>query len=251
MVGAPAARDAVRRARGLPALRVGLHLVVVRGRSVLPPREIPDLVDGEGRFRDGLLGAGFRYFLLPSARRQLEAEIRAQFEAFRETGLTLDHVNAHNHMHLHPTVLGLVLKAGRDYGLASVRLPYEPFLASWRAAGEGMCPRLLSWLFLAPWAAFMKARLKRGKVACNDYLFGMNDTGRMGKGRVLQLLSRLPPGVSEMYFHPARGGWPGPAAEGCEPERELEALTSREVAAALPAAGISGIHFGDIGGAGE
>jgi predicted glycoside hydrolase/deacetylase ChbG (UPF0249 family) len=34
MVGAPAAADAVRRARKLPHLRVGLHLVLADGRAI-------------------------------------------------------------------------------------------------------------------------------------------------------------------------------------------------------------------------
>jgi len=39
MVAEPAARDAVERARRLPQLAVGLHLVVVDGRPVSPPGE--------------------------------------------------------------------------------------------------------------------------------------------------------------------------------------------------------------------
>ncbi|MEE8285398.1 MAG: hopanoid biosynthesis-associated protein HpnK, partial [Gammaproteobacteria bacterium] len=109
MVGAPMADDAVARARRLPNLRVGLHVVVVRGRPVLTPERIPDLVDGDGRLDGNLVRAGFRYFFLPRVRRQLAAEIRAQFEAFQATGLALDHANAHNHMHLHPTVLRLIV----------------------------------------------------------------------------------------------------------------------------------------------
>ena len=126
MVGAPEAANAIERAKRLPGLGVGLHIVLVRGRPVLPPAAIPDLVDGDGRFHGDLARAGFRFFFLPRARRQLAAEIRAQFEAFRDSGLTLDHVNAHNHMHLHPTVLGLILKIGAAYGLRAVRLPFEP-----------------------------------------------------------------------------------------------------------------------------
>ena len=37
MVGAPAAADAVARAKRMPGLRVGLHLVAVEGPAVLPP----------------------------------------------------------------------------------------------------------------------------------------------------------------------------------------------------------------------
>ncbi len=237
MVGAPEARDAVLRARRLATLKVGLHLVLTRGRPVLPPSVLPALVDREGRFRDGLVRAGFRYFVLPSARRQLEMEIRAQFDAFRGTGLPLDHVTVHNHMQLHPTVLGLILAIRRDSGLSPVRLPYEPFLPSWRAAGERFPRRLLSWLFLAPWTRLVRLRLGRRNVPCNDYLFGMHDTGRMGKDLLLRLIPRLPAGVSELHFHLAAG----------EPDRELEALTSGEVTDAMRRYGIESVHFGDIG----
>src|SRR5581483_10915639 len=42
MVAAPAAADAVRRAKALPRLRVGLHIVLVEGRPALPPEQVPD-----------------------------------------------------------------------------------------------------------------------------------------------------------------------------------------------------------------
>jgi chitin disaccharide deacetylase len=50
MVGAPAAADAVQRARRLPRLRVGLHVVVARGQAVLLNHEIPALTEADGRF---------------------------------------------------------------------------------------------------------------------------------------------------------------------------------------------------------
>ncbi|MGC2413746.1 MAG: hopanoid biosynthesis-associated protein HpnK, partial [Stellaceae bacterium] len=116
MVGAPKAADAVARARRMPGLKVGLHLVLIDGRPVLPPAEIPGLVTAGGRFDDNQIRAGLRYFFMPRVRRLLAAEIRAQFEAFRATGLVLDHVNAHQHLHLHPTIARLVVEIGRDYG---------------------------------------------------------------------------------------------------------------------------------------
>ena len=39
-----------------------------------------------------------------SVKRQLRAEIEAQFAAFAATGLPFDHVNTHKHFHLHPTI---------------------------------------------------------------------------------------------------------------------------------------------------
>src|SRR5271155_1634643 len=49
MVAAPAAADAVRRAKHLPNLHVGLHLVLADGQSMLDSRQIPDLIDSAGR----------------------------------------------------------------------------------------------------------------------------------------------------------------------------------------------------------
>src|ERR1700759_3725305 len=122
MVSGAAAHDAVARARDMPSLRVGLHLVLVEGKPVLPARAVPDLVDGQGFFHTDMARAGAAMFFLPKVRAQLAAEIEAQFEAFAATGLKLDHVNAHKHFHLHPTVLALMLRIGGEFGLKSAGL---------------------------------------------------------------------------------------------------------------------------------
>src|SRR5438876_1082228 len=109
-------------ARRLPSLRVGLHLVLVDGPSVLPPERIPDLVDAQARLRSDLAMTGVAIFLRPRVRRQLAAEIEAQFRAYRATGLPLDHVNAHHHFHLHPTVCAQMLDIGKRYGLSAERI---------------------------------------------------------------------------------------------------------------------------------
>ena len=232
MVAAPATNDAVARARALPALRVGLHLVLVNGRPLLPVQEVRPLVDRNGEFPRDLVGAGFRFFFHPGARRALEAEIRAQFEAFACTGLHLDHVNAQNHMHVHPTVLGIMLKVGREYGMQAVRIPQEPRDAA----------------FLRPWLALMRRRLHRAHIATNDTVYGIRYSGHMTRARVLELLDQLPAGVCEMYFHPATGPWDGidPQIADYDFAGELDALTSAEVREKLDAAGIATLTYSDL-----
>lgn len=246
MVGGPAAADAVARAQRLSGLKVGLHLVLVCGRPVLPPAEVPDLVNEHGEFSSNLVLAGVSFFFRRAVRRQLEAEMRAQFEAFCATGLPLDHVNAHNHMQLHPTVFALILKIGRDYGLKAMRVPYEPLLSS-GSSSDGRLGRLCNSVLLGPWAWWMTRGLRRSNIVSNHYLFGIQDTGRMTMERVLALVARLPDGVSEIYFHPAvrrspETAWP--AHYACE--AELAALTSPVVAAALQAAGIRRASYSDL-----
>jgi len=220
MVAADASEDAVRRAHALPSLRVGLHLVLVNGRPLLPPERVAPLVDAEGAFPSNLAAAGITWFFHPGARRALEAEIRAQFEAFARTGLHLDHVNAQNHMHVHPTVLGIVLKVGREYGLRAVRVPRE--------RGDAA--------FLTPWLDLMEWRLRAAGMIANDVVLGIRYSGHMTPERVLALLDGLEPDiVSEMYFHPATQAWPGidPQIAGYDFAGELAALVSPEVRAKI------------------
>lgn len=199
MVAGPAAADAVRRARALPGLRVGLHLVVIEGPAVLPPADIPDLVDAAGGFPSDQLRLGVKYFFRPRVRRQLAAEIRAQFAAFAATGLALDHANAHKHMHLHPTVGRLMLRIGRDFGLRRVRVPAEP---------PGVLARCGTRVGLGDhalyhWTRLLRWQVRRAGMVANDHCFGLAWSGHMTGRRLRCLLRQMPGGTSEIYFHPA------------------------------------------------
>jgi chitin disaccharide deacetylase len=200
MVGAPASAAAVRCARELPELRVGLHLVMADGWAVLPRRLIPALVDQDGRFANRLFVDGIRYLTLPKVRRQLEAEIRAQFTAFACTGLRLDHVNAHKHFHLHPTLLNMIVRIGREFGMHAIRVPAEPL---WFATRGAIAAGAANAALLAPWLALMKRRLRAARIAYNDRVFGVTCSGSVDEATLLAILARLPPGVSEIYLHPA------------------------------------------------
>ncbi|HZZ65273.1 MAG TPA: hopanoid biosynthesis-associated protein HpnK [Candidatus Baltobacteraceae bacterium] len=232
MVAAPATSDAIERARRLPGLAVGLHVVLVNGRPKLPPERIPLLVGSDGEFQKNLFAAGMRYFFLPGVRKQLEDEIRAQFAAFAHAGLRLDHVNAQNHLHVHPTVLSLIMRVGRQYGMRAVRVPYEPALASWRAMRGNVVPRAATALGLAPWLMLMRARLRRNGITTNDYVFGMHESGRMTAQRVRKFIENLPHGTSEVYVHPATQAWPGAEPPDYDFAGEFNALIDPLVIAA-------------------
>ncbi len=231
MVAEPYAADAIERARKLPSLGVGLHVALTNGRAMLPTDRVPDLVDRNGRFDRRLVRAGVRYFALPRVRAQLRSEIQAQFQAFAATGLRLDHVDAHNHMHVHPTLLAMILDIGREYGLTAMRVPFEPLQPSWASLGNAVV--------IGPWAALMRARLRAANIRTNDAVFGLNATGRMNEEEVLAILDRLPDGLSELYLHPA--------AEDAAYARveELEVLISPTVREAVTSKGIELTRYGD------
>jgi len=220
MVSGGAAADAVARARTMPNLGVGLHLVLVEGRPTLPPEQVPDLVDTSGHFRTDMVRAGITIFARPAARRQLLAEVEAQFAAFAATGLPLDHVNAHKHFHLHPTIASAILKTGRRYGMKSVRAPVEP-----RAVLAGIEPGTGGVEVAYLWALLVRRRMRAAGMTVPDQVFGLAWSGALDSARLRGLIAHLPEGLTEIYTHPAtHDRYPG-HAPGYAYRAELAALT--------------------------
>ncbi len=247
MMGEGAVADAVERARALPSLRVGLHLTLVEGTPVLPAEAIPDLVDASGRFPSDMVAAGFRFFFLPGVRRQLEKEITAQFAAFAATGLPLDHVNTHKHIHLHPTVAAMIIRIGRRFGLRAIRLPAEPAqpvaAAMGLARGDGFGA-----LALRLWTRQLARQIRRAGMVANDHVFGLAWSGAVTEERLLALIPHLPDGVSEIYGHPAIEMTPlirQTMPDYRHPE-ELSGLLSPRVRAALAAHGVERTSFSEL-----
>jgi chitin disaccharide deacetylase len=242
MVAGAAANDAVQRARAMPGLRVGLHLVLVDGKPVLPAAAVPDLVDRSGNFRNDMARSGAAMFFLPRVRAQLAAEIEAQFAGFEATGLKLDHVNSHKHFHLHPTIAALIVKLGKKHGVRGARVPLEPQAVLGRI--EKHKPSGVVAL-TAPFARGLRSRFRRAGITAPDHVFGLAWSGAMTVARLAGLIEHLPEGLSEIYTHPATGPYPG-SAPGYLYGEELAALTDPGLAGLIAAKGIRTGGFSDF-----
>jgi chitin disaccharide deacetylase len=241
MVNGPAAADAVRRARNLAGLRVGLHVVLVDGAPVLPPDRIPALVDRTGRLRSDLFRVGVEIACRNALRAQLRAEIEAQFECYRRTGLALDHVDAHRHFHLHPIVARELIAAGRRHGMRAMRIPAEPRMVVARIDPRS---RTSSWVVTAC-AALLRAQALHAGLRVADAVFGLAWSGALTQARLVGLLDQLPDGLIEIYAHPAVADrFPG-HARGYRYAEELAALCAPATHAALRR---SGFRLGSYGG---
>jgi len=203
MVNEPACDEAVALAKQNPKLGVGLHLALLCGRSALPPEKIPGLVNENGEFTNSPFGAGCSYFFRPGLRSQLESEIGAQFERFHATGLQLDHVNGHLHLHLHPVVFGILLRRAPEWGLTRFRLTREPFwLDASLASGRRLHRSLHAAVFFClSWLA--QSRLRRAGIRHSQRIFGLLQNARVTETYLARLLPVLPAGDSELYSHPS------------------------------------------------
>jgi hopanoid biosynthesis associated protein HpnK len=186
----------------------------------------------------------FDIALRPSVRRQLRAEIAAQFEAFRQTGLALDHVNAHKHFHVHPLIAREMLAVGRDYGMKALRVPAEPAGIVARIDNK---PPAFSERIMAPWTSVLRSWARSAGLTTPDAVFGLRWTGAITAARLASLLPRLPDGLVEIYSHPAtRDDFPG-HAPGYGYADELKALTDAQVIAAVKQSGRQLGGYADVG----
>jgi hopanoid biosynthesis associated protein HpnK len=246
MVAAEASDEAIELARAHPTLAVGLHLVVVDGRTALPASEVPHLVGPDGRLPARPIRMGLAYQFRPAARRELVREIRAQLERFRQTGLTLSHVDGHHHMHLHPFVLGTLLELSAEFQIPAIRLPSEELGVTLALDRSGLPGKIVgTWVFRRL-RKYGERRLRSAGVRFSDRVYGVLATGRMTEAYVLGLIPRIRANFAELYFHPAVAvaGEPlnGPPGSG---SAELAALVSARVRDALDASGFALTSYRD------
>ena len=236
MVNAPGFAEAVELARANPRLGVGLHLTLLMGHSTLPPETIPGLVNARGEFTNHPVGAGMNYFFRRSLRPQLRAEIRAQFEKFRATGLAPDHVNGHLHLHLHPVIFRILMEDFESLGIRHLRLTRDCLSRS-RQTTQGRWFYRISHAAIYEWLS-RRARepLRERGIKHAQISFGLLQNARVDEAYVLGLLPRLPVGDSELYSHPSLDNF----------KHEFDAITSGRAKDLARQLGIQLIRYQDL-----
>ena len=230
MVTGDAAQEAIARSRNHPNLAVGLHLVLVCGRSVLPPSQIPHLVDSKGNFSNSPLVAGLRYQFHPAAREELRQEIRAQLEKFRASGLPLSHVDGHLHLHAHPVILRILVELAQEFNIRVIRLPSEELQMSLKLDRRGLLTKLVWSAVFGRLRRYGESLLNSHGIKYADRVYGLLQTGNMSEKYLLGLIPQIQADLVEIYSHPAVLQ-PGEALNGLPGggEVELAALLSQQV----------------------
>jgi hopanoid biosynthesis associated protein HpnK len=236
MVNEAAFEEAVALAREHPRLGVGLHLTLLCGHSALPPERLPGLVNARGEFSSNPASAGFRYFFQRSLREPLRQELHAQFQKFRATGLPLDHVNGHLHLHLHPTVFRILMADASQLGIKRLRLTFDPLRLNLRLASGHFVYRALHVAIFHPLSARARPALAQRGIRHTGAVFGLLQNARVDEDYVNRLLPLLPAGDSELYSHPSLD----------EFKNEFDALVSPRVQEQVQSLGIKLIRYQDL-----
>lgn len=203
MVAGEAFKEAVELARATPTLAVGLHLVVSDGQAVLPRKDIPHLVDGNGRFRGIPLQVGLLYGFSRTAQAELRREMAAQFERFTATGLPLSHVDGHQHLHIHPMVFNRLLPLAEYFGAQGLRLPVDRLGQALRYDHRQAMVKITWAITLGLVCRWCRSRLRDHSLSVPQQVYGLMQTGQMHKDYVVKVLRQLRKPTTELFFHPS------------------------------------------------
>lgn len=142
MVNQEFAAEAVKIAKEMPDLKIGLHLNLTNEKPAANPKGIPLLVGADGKLKNGFVKLLLLSLLHPKKfALQTETEIRAQVQKYLATGLKMEHIDGHRHVHLIPAVFKIVRKVQAEYGVPRVRVMNENALNTiWQNKSK-------SWLF--------------------------------------------------------------------------------------------------------
>ncbi|MBX7221764.1 MAG: hopanoid biosynthesis-associated protein HpnK [Blastocatellia bacterium] len=247
MVSGEACEQAVELARSRPRLAVGLHLVLICGKSALPSTEIPDLVDAEGNFSNDSFTAGVKYYFSKTAREQLRQEIWSQVARFAATGLPFSHVDGHLHMHMHPAAFPILVEAAAHYGCRRVRLPREPLMATLRLRKRNLAMKLVWWSVFHLLSRHSRKLLAEKQFSVVENVYGLLESGAMTEDFWLGLLPQLTAETNEIYSHPELISL-DPKSDNHLGEAELAALLSARVRAMLDQHQLRLITYADLDG---
>lgn len=204
MASAPFVDEATALAVLHPSLGVGLHVVLVDGRPVLSPRDVPTLVTPDGAFRVTPFDFVRDWVLGRIALDEVEREVRAQVAVMTAAGLRPTHIDSHKHVHLWPPVFDVVAKTAARHGIQSIRVPFEQPMLSLVSESLWIAParkQAVGNALTAPLAVHALRELERRHLSPRWFL-GRVYTGMMTESRLEHALRRMPPGVGELMTHP-------------------------------------------------
>jgi hopanoid biosynthesis associated protein HpnK len=249
MPNGPAFADAARIVGSTPGLDVGIHLSLVGERCVAPLGQVRGLAGPDGSLPASYASFIKAYALRRFGLRQIRAEIEAQVGRVLDAGIKPTHLDSHQHLHILPGILDIVLDVAKASGIRVVRLPLER---------GGVGRRLFSLRSLQLGVLSLLCRnavkkMRRAGMRCADHFWGLGVSGHMSEANLVQILNRLHPGVNEIMCHP---GFSDPATEKRYPwgyrwDDEAAALRSDAIRRTVEERHIRLAGFGDAWDAGD
>lgn len=245
MPGGAAFDHAVALLKDHPRLGVGVHLTLVGAKPVAEPSQVLSLIDDHGEFPDQYPQFLLRYMTGKISRKDIRRELTAQVAKVVAAGVKVTHLDSHQHLHIMPGILPIVLDIAEKFGIKAIRIPAEPYLFL------GGFPFKLFRIAARCGLTFLskRARMRTSRLlASPQHFFGMLAGGNMREEYLINIMNSLPEGVSEVMMHPGldseilkkRYHW------GYHWQDEFSAVVSERVRELVGEKNISLVSFGEL-----
>ena len=165
-------RDAVKQINESKNVKIGIHLVLVEEKSILPAEKITSLVNKEGRFRKNYRHFFSQYFLRRISRDEVREEWDAQIKKCVNAGVSILFLNSHQHLHLLPGLFNIAIDLAKKYKIPYIRTVYEPVWSQ-----KAKLIRRLQLLILNILSWFARRKIQRYGLETNDYFIGFLSAG--------------------------------------------------------------------------
>ncbi len=246
MVNMPGAEEAVKTAKKLPSLGVGVHLNLTEGSPVSKEDVVQCLLDKEGQFTYLPSKLSFLALLKRDFRTAIRTELAAQIQWVIDNGLKPTHLDSHKHIHCSPAIYPMICDLAKDFNISAIRFCLEP-KEVWRL----------------PWPLLSKEGKKRAKVTRimakinrmhnsqffkTEALLGVSHAGKINVNFFRAVALYNPAAVAEVMTHPGY-------TDGLEQfqtrlvkqrEVELQALCSEKTKQYMKDAKIELVHYGQL-----
>lgn len=220
MPGEKAFEEAVEIARELPDLEIGVHLTLVDGVPVSDPAKIPSLVNKQGCFYANHKEFIKRFFMGRVNLQDVALELRAQIEKVAGKKLHLSHVDAHQHLHVLPGILPIVIDLAKQAGIKGIRIPKVDVNVATKKSQGGL-GEAVGRMGLRILAAVAEHRAKKGGLVMPNHFAGLVAGTAVDEEYLLKLLAVLPNGITEIMLHPGLDN--GVLKKVCGWEHDFEA----------------------------
>ena len=244
MAGGIAFDEAIRLAKKIPKLGVGIHFTLANGNPVLPPDEIPSLVTAEGIFHADYVTFLKKYLSGKISLAEVRSELAAQLNKILRAGLTLTHFDSHQHLHHIPGIIEITLELAAAENISAMRVAdTKIFDGELKNIGQ-----FVGRLGLGSLAKFAAHKARKKNFSTPEHFTGIVAGESVSENFMLKLIENLREGTTEIMLHPGINN--KTLQDFCrwdhDFEEELAAVTSPKVLSLLDEKNIAAINFSEL-----
>jgi len=194
--------EACRMLNGLGKQQIGVHLTLTGGLIPVSGSKtlIGTLLGGVDTFVSAYKDFAKLLVCGNVAKEEIFIELENQLKKVTDAGFVITHLDSHEHIHMFPVVLEVVIKLAKKYNVPYIRMPFEKFRV---VSKEFKIKDFFRFMALRAFTLGEKKNLKKNNLSFNDAFLGHFHSGRINQSILSFMLRTLSEGVTELAVHPA------------------------------------------------